>query len=80
MASFQLLQRLPEELLQDIFERLDTCAALSLVSKRYYRLATPLVWREVNLRDCRTAHQDGQEGKSDGRKGRSDQRLHVAKM
>ncbi|KAK3697145.1 hypothetical protein LTR37_017641 [Vermiconidia calcicola] len=60
MADFQLLQRLPEELLQDILERLSKhdLSLLNPASRWCYRVATPLIWREVQLVDCRTLHED----------------------
>ncbi|KAK4543471.1 hypothetical protein LTR36_005614 [Oleoguttula mirabilis] len=55
-----LLYRLPEELLQDILERLDSgsLSRLNLVSRWCYEVATPLLWREVELVDCRTQHEE----------------------
>lgn len=60
MASFQLLQQLPEELLQDILERIDhdSLGRLTLVSRWCYNKASVLKWREVELVDCRTQHED----------------------
>jgi hypothetical protein len=57
-VPFRLLERLPEELLQDIVERLDhhDLGALQLTSRWGYDVATPLLWREVVLTDCRTTH------------------------
>ncbi|EME87038.1 uncharacterized protein MYCFIDRAFT_107024, partial [Pseudocercospora fijiensis CIRAD86] len=54
------LHDLPEELIQEILSRLsrpDLCA-LNLTSKWYYKLATPLIWRDLELTDCRTYHPD----------------------
>jgi hypothetical protein len=60
-AGFRLLEQLPEELLQDVLERLDRTAlsALQHVSRWGYDAATPLRWREVRLIDCRTHYEDG---------------------
>ena len=68
MAPFQLLHQLPEELLQDIIDRLDKRALdnLNLVSKRGYEVATPQLWREVNLVDCRTQRDEGWDEHDDG--------------
>ncbi|KAK3070351.1 hypothetical protein LTR53_010615 [Teratosphaeriaceae sp. CCFEE 6253] len=59
-ATFQLLHRLPEELLLDILERLERPdqECLQLTSRWGYRVATPLRWREVELVDCRTHYDD----------------------
>lgn len=59
--SVQILHRLPEELLQDVIERLDKhdLTLLNLASRFFRRKATPLIWREVHLQDCRTVHEDG---------------------
>ena len=56
-----LLHRLPEELLQDVLERLnpDSLRALNSTSRWCYEAATPLLWREVELVDCRTLHSEG---------------------
>ncbi|EMC98395.1 hypothetical protein BAUCODRAFT_423226 [Baudoinia panamericana UAMH 10762] len=60
MASIQLLSQLPEELLQDILERLDTSSLgpLSLVSRWCYGKGSALLWRDVLLEDRRTKHGD----------------------
>jgi len=59
--DFQLLLRLPEELRQDIVERLahGDLACLNLCSKACYRLATPLLWQDVTLKDRHTIHPNG---------------------
>lgn len=64
---FQLLQSLPEELLQDVIEHLNrrSLAALNLVSRACRQFATPCLWREVCLQDCRTFHEDGKEDAHD---------------
>ena len=61
MAGFQLLQQLPEELLHEILERLShhDLVCLNLASRWCYEIATPLIWREVELVDCRTYHDEG---------------------
>jgi len=64
MAPFRLLHRLPEELLQDVMERLDHAAlsSLNLTSRWCYGVATRWLWREVELTDCRTRrHGEGTE-------------------
>lgn len=65
--EFQLLHQLPEELLQEVLERLDkhNLTSLNLASQWGRRVATPLVWREVILTDCRTIHEDGLEDHHD---------------
>ncbi|KXT15542.1 hypothetical protein AC579_6544 [Pseudocercospora musae] len=54
------LHELPEELIQDILSRLDRphLCSLNLASQWYYKVATPLLWRELELTDCRTYHPD----------------------
>lgn len=49
------LLQLPEELLQDVLARLrqSDLLALNLASKSCYQAATPLIWKDVNLIDCR---------------------------
>lgn len=61
MPGFQFLQQLPEELLQDILDRLESnsLGCLNITSRWCYEVATPLLWREVNLVDCRTQHEEG---------------------
>ena len=56
-----LLQQLPEELLYDVLERIDKpdLSDLNLVSRWCYKVATPLIWREIELVDCSTEHEDG---------------------
>lgn len=53
------LSELPEELLQDVIERLEKpdLASLNLVSRWAYRVATPKIWSDVELVDCRTYHE-----------------------
>jgi hypothetical protein len=53
MAAFSLLQSLPTELFQDILELLDKSdlCRLNLTSRWSYELATPLIWRELELTD-----------------------------
>lgn len=53
-----LLSELPEELLQDVIERLEKhdLLALNLVSRWAHQVATPQIWRDVELVDCRTYH------------------------
>ncbi|TKA67579.1 hypothetical protein B0A55_10181 [Friedmanniomyces simplex] len=60
-STFQLLPRLPEELLQEVLERLkqSDLKSLQLVSRWAYHVAVPLRWREVELVDCRTRYEDG---------------------
>ena len=55
------LQQLPEELLHDILDRLEkrSLSTLNLVSRWCYEAASPLIWRDVQLVDCRTEHEDG---------------------
>lgn len=52
------LAGLPEELLQDVIELLEKCDlySLNLISRWGYRLATPKIWNDVELVDCRTYH------------------------
>lgn len=66
-SSFRLLHQLPEELLQDILPRLDAAAlkSLSLASKGCYRLALPLLWRQVVLTDCETVYDDSTDEHDD---------------
>ncbi|KXS96284.1 hypothetical protein AC578_3871 [Pseudocercospora eumusae] len=54
------LHALPEELIQDILSRLDRpdLCSLNLASQWYHKVATPLIWRELELTDCRTYHPD----------------------
>lgn len=54
--SFQLLQQLPEELLQNVLAHTNTAEqkSLSLTSRWGHHHATPLLWRNVELVDCRT--------------------------
>lgn len=56
MTKINSLLRLPEELLQDVIDRLERPAlkALSLSSRWGYQTATPRIWRNVELVDCRT--------------------------
>ncbi|KAM3422186.1 hypothetical protein BST61_g2555 [Cercospora zeina] len=51
------LHQLPEELLQDILERLDRPALkhLSLTSSWCYKISVPHLWREVDLVDCKSS-------------------------
>ncbi|WPH01707.1 Hypothetical protein R9X50_00455900 [Acrodontium crateriforme] len=58
MPSFQPLQLLPEELFQDILDRLsrDSLKSLSLASRSTYDAVLPLLWKEVSLVDCRNSH------------------------
>ena len=58
MAPFQLLHQLPRELLLDVLSFLEKpeLSCLSQTSRWLYGLATPSVWRNVELVDCRTAH------------------------
>ncbi|KAK5136190.1 hypothetical protein LTR08_004027 [Meristemomyces frigidus] len=67
MSTFQLLHRLPEELLQEILDRLDSDAFrnLNVSSRRCYEWAAPRLWREVTLVDCRTAHNWGTSDEHD---------------
>lgn len=46
---------LPKELIQDIVERLENydLYAVNLTSRRFNKLAAPLIWRDVELVDCR---------------------------
>jgi len=57
MAAFPL-DALPEELLQVILDHLakPDLQQLSLVSHWCRETATPLIWREVELVDCRTLY------------------------
>ncbi|KAF7196810.1 hypothetical protein HII31_01728 [Pseudocercospora fuligena] len=54
------LHELPEELIQGILSPLDRpdLCSLNLASQWYYKVATPLIWRELELTDCRTYHPD----------------------
>lgn len=58
--TLDLLQRLPEELLQQILEHLDRDALqlINVCSRWCYEKATPLIWRDVSLVDCRTKHEE----------------------
>lgn len=60
MTTFQLLHRLPEELRFDILERLGKTdlTFFGETSRWTYDLATPLIWRDVELVDCRTQHEE----------------------
>ncbi|KAF2214267.1 hypothetical protein CERZMDRAFT_57621 [Cercospora zeae-maydis SCOH1-5] len=51
------LHQLPEELLQDILERLDRPALkhLSLTCSWCYKISIPHLWREVDLVDCKSS-------------------------
>ena len=68
MAPFQLLHQFPEELLQEIIDRLgdENLRNLNLASKWTYQVATPRLWREVNLVDCRTQREEGRDEHDDG--------------
>ncbi|KAK4495332.1 hypothetical protein PRZ48_013663 [Zasmidium cellare] len=68
MPGSNLLSELPEELLQDVLERLQKAdlTSLNLVSRWCYEVATPLVWRQVELVDCGTEHGDGRDEHDDG--------------
>lgn len=61
---FETFQQLPDELIQDILERLSKpdLASLNSTCRWFSNLATPLIWREVNLVDCRTYHASEKEG------------------
>lgn len=61
MSGFQLLHSLPAELLSDILAYVPNSdlSSLNLTSKWAYSRATPLIWRELTLVDCSTAHSDG---------------------
>lgn len=67
MSGFQLLHQLPTELLQDILDRLrrQDLECLNLTSKWAYEAATPLIWRDTELMDCRTTHEDDQTDEHD---------------
>ena len=67
MPNSNFLQQLPEELLHDILERIDKrwLVELNLVSRWCYKVATPLIWREVQLVDCCTQHEDGVDDHDD---------------
>lgn len=54
------LAQLPEELLQETLNYLDnrTLASLARSSKWAYETAIPLLWKDVELVDCRTTHPD----------------------
>lgn len=54
-----MLSELPEELLQEIIERLEKpdLVSLNLVSRWAYEVATPQIWSDVELVDCRTYHE-----------------------
>ncbi|CAK3787225.1 Hypothetical predicted protein [Lecanosticta acicola] len=67
MPRFPLLQELPTELRQDILERLCRAdlRALNRASKWAYQQATPLLWREVELMDCTTYYEDGNDDHDD---------------
>lgn len=60
------LLELPTELIQQVLEFLDrdSLCGFTLASRNAYSLATPLVWREVELVDCKTVHSlpEGQQG------------------
>lgn len=60
MSDFTLLHQLPEELLQDILDRIEEphLRRFNLASQWCYEKAAPLLWREVTLVDCR-AEKDG---------------------
>ncbi|KAK4609217.1 hypothetical protein CLAFUR4_14287 [Fulvia fulva] len=61
------LSQLPEELLQDILERLlqSDLYSLNLASRWCYQVATPLIWKSVELVDCKTEHDDGVDDHDD---------------
>ena len=63
MTPLQLLQRLPEELLQDVIERLNKqdLYSFNLLSRWCHQVATPIIWREVELVDCRTRHENHED-------------------
>lgn len=67
MSELHRLAGLPEELLQDIIQRLTKpdLFALSLTSKWCYQAATPLIWKEVELVDCSTSREDGRDDHDD---------------
>ena len=67
MTDIRLLQQLPEELLQNVLERLDRSALenLSLTSRWCYDVATVHLWRSVELVDCRTKHDTGHDDHDD---------------
>jgi hypothetical protein len=56
MATRKSLHDLPPELLQQIFDLLEKTdlSSLNLAARWCYELATPLIWREVELTDCST--------------------------
>lgn len=60
MAGIRFLQRLPEELLQNVVERLERpdLQSLSQTSIWCYQVATAHLWRNVELVDCKTEHDD----------------------
>ena len=61
MPGLQLLHLLPDELREDILQRLSwrDLTTFNLTSRWAYERATPHVWREVELVDCKTQHEDG---------------------
>ncbi|EME38966.1 hypothetical protein DOTSEDRAFT_57272 [Dothistroma septosporum NZE10] len=61
------LSQLPEELLQIILERLRQVDLYSLnqASRWCYQVATPFIWRSVELMDCKTIHDDGVDDHDD---------------
>ncbi|KAF2485965.1 hypothetical protein BDY17DRAFT_320801 [Neohortaea acidophila] len=63
----QPFQRLPEELVQDVLERLShrDHAAFSLASHWCYQAAIPVIWRDVTLQDRLTEHEDDSEDHHD---------------
>lgn len=56
----RLFDRLPEELLQAVLALLDrkSLKCLNLASRRAYEKASPHIWREVELADCRLPHSE----------------------
>ena len=52
------IQNLPEELISTIFDYLSKrdLYQTSLVSRYFYSHSIPLIWRSVDLVDCRTFH------------------------
>ena len=55
MQSASRLLQLPEELRLDIWYRLDKSdlSSVNLASRACYQAATPRIWRDVELVDCR---------------------------
>lgn len=68
-TSPKSLLDLPKELIQDIVERLDNndLYNVNLTSRRCSKFAAPLIWRDVELVDCRAHSSWGEEDRAESR-------------